>query len=303
MPIAAPTMADSLMGVSITRSQPKRASRPFGDLERAAIHAHILAEQDDGRIAVHFLGHGLANCFEHGDFGHQRRPRLPRRLFSFCFARALAESILFAPNGLAGGCLEASFSSAVVFAAGELADVFGAIWERFSPVAPAARRFRRLAAVFRLRGRFHFGGGIGMRAPKISPPIPPSRWKRRRSLLPSAASNRLRSCGSLRNRRPARRAPAAGTANSPRIPRRRRISRGDARVDFLFRFRVPQSFFGQKFFVTRERVALLPLFEHFLRHVLRGVVLRVAEHAHGFRFDQHRAVSGASMLHRLARRA
>ncbi len=42
----------------------------FGGLERAAVHADVLADGDDGRVAVHFFEQRLADGFEHGDFGH-----------------------------------------------------------------------------------------------------------------------------------------------------------------------------------------------------------------------------------------
>src|ERR1700683_342824 len=44
----------------------------FGGFERAAVDADVFADDDDGRVAVHFLEHGLADGFEHRDFGHRR---------------------------------------------------------------------------------------------------------------------------------------------------------------------------------------------------------------------------------------
>ena len=64
-------MADSLMGVSITRSQPKRSSKPFGHFERAAVDADIFADEHDCGIAIHLLEERLADGFQHGDCGHQ----------------------------------------------------------------------------------------------------------------------------------------------------------------------------------------------------------------------------------------
>ena len=64
MPAAAPTMAVSLMGVSITRSQPKRSQQSCGHFERAAVDADIFAEQHHRRIALHLLEQRLANGFE-----------------------------------------------------------------------------------------------------------------------------------------------------------------------------------------------------------------------------------------------
>ncbi len=41
--------------------------QPCRDLERAAVDADILAQQDDRRVAVHLFEQGLANRFEIGD--------------------------------------------------------------------------------------------------------------------------------------------------------------------------------------------------------------------------------------------
>ena len=38
-----------------------------GDFESAAVDADVLADGDDGGIALHFFEHGLADGFEHGD--------------------------------------------------------------------------------------------------------------------------------------------------------------------------------------------------------------------------------------------
>ena len=63
-PKAAPTMADSAMGVSMTRSGPKRSMKHVGDFERAAVNADVFAEAEDGGVAVHFFPDSLANGFE-----------------------------------------------------------------------------------------------------------------------------------------------------------------------------------------------------------------------------------------------
>ena len=52
-PMAAPTIAASEMGVSMTRAAPKRADQPLGDLERAAVGADVLAEQEHPLVAGH----------------------------------------------------------------------------------------------------------------------------------------------------------------------------------------------------------------------------------------------------------
>src|SRR5262249_1268509 len=41
--------------------------QPFAGLERAAINANVLAEQDHRRIALHLFEHGLFDGFEKGD--------------------------------------------------------------------------------------------------------------------------------------------------------------------------------------------------------------------------------------------
>ncbi len=63
-PAAAPTIADSEIGVSITRSAPNFGEEPLGDAEDAAgrlalpggtarAARHVLAQHDDARIALH----------------------------------------------------------------------------------------------------------------------------------------------------------------------------------------------------------------------------------------------------------
>ena len=46
-PMAAPTMADSLMGVSMTRLSPKLLEEAGGDAEGAAVGADVLADDED----------------------------------------------------------------------------------------------------------------------------------------------------------------------------------------------------------------------------------------------------------------
>ena len=64
--MAAPTMADSEIGVSITRRSPKRSSKPCGDLERAAVDADVFADQEDVRVALHLFPEALADGFQVG---------------------------------------------------------------------------------------------------------------------------------------------------------------------------------------------------------------------------------------------
>ena len=74
-PMAAPTMADSLIGVSMTRSAPKVSRKPCGDPEGAAVGPDVLADHEHPRVALHLLEHGQADGFEIGEDGHQRVSR------------------------------------------------------------------------------------------------------------------------------------------------------------------------------------------------------------------------------------
>src|ERR1700735_139142 len=75
----------------------------------------------------------------------------------------------------------------------------------------------------------------------------------------------------------------------------------DTRVDFRFRFRVPDFILGKIFFVQHNRVASFPVLEHLLGNVFCRIVLRVASHAHRFYFDQSRPAPRAAFVHRLFR--
>ena len=61
-PIAAPTIACSLIGVSRTRSGPNSVEQPHGRLEHAAGGADVLADEHHGRVAVHLLGDAAATA-------------------------------------------------------------------------------------------------------------------------------------------------------------------------------------------------------------------------------------------------
>ncbi len=69
-PMAAPTMADSEIGVSITRIGPKRSSIPFGNLEGAAVDADILAEDEDAVVLLHFFPDAIPDGVEVGSHWH-----------------------------------------------------------------------------------------------------------------------------------------------------------------------------------------------------------------------------------------
>src|SRR6266550_482748 len=52
----------------------KTRQHPFGHLISAVVFGHFLAKEKDIRIAVHLLGHGLAESFSVLDFGHRSFP-------------------------------------------------------------------------------------------------------------------------------------------------------------------------------------------------------------------------------------
>ena len=54
-PAAAPTMAVSAIGVSMTRASPKRLLQSLGHLERAAEGADVLAQDEDALVARHLF--------------------------------------------------------------------------------------------------------------------------------------------------------------------------------------------------------------------------------------------------------
>src|SRR6202162_4448908 len=59
----------------------------------------------------------------------------------------------------------------------------------------------------------------------------------------------------------------------------------DPRIDLRFRLRVPNFTFGEIFFVKRNWIASLPILKHLLRDVFGRIVLRVTPHPHRFHFD------------------
>ena len=73
-PAAAPTIAD-LRDRRVDHARlAELRQQPFGDLERAAVRADVLAEAEDVRVALHLLEQRLANRLEIGDLGHQSAP-------------------------------------------------------------------------------------------------------------------------------------------------------------------------------------------------------------------------------------
>jgi hypothetical protein len=87
-PTAAPASPSSLIGVSITRSGPKRFRRSARHAEGAAVHADVLAEQEHARIGLHRLREAFAYRLRVGQLlrlGQRRRGELngidiPRQL-------------------------------------------------------------------------------------------------------------------------------------------------------------------------------------------------------------------------------
>src|SRR3984957_17239212 len=59
----------------------------------------------------------------------------------------------------------------------------------------------------------------------------------------------------------------------------------NARVNFRFGLGIPYFIFGEIFFVKLDGIARLPILEHLLRNVFSRIVLRVAAHTHRFHFD------------------
>ena len=250
----------------------------FGDFERAAVDADVFADEDDRGIAVHFLEHRLADGFEHGDRGHGLRCRALSARGGFR-GRGLLARGKFRCAALAAGLLSVARLRRRFAAGGGVAKMDAARFARDVEALPTRRS--PSTAPDRLR-RCDFGGVTSaMRA------------------LPL----RLRSCGSRRrNRRPARRVRAAAAANFRRIRGLRPGARSMCASISYLPLAVPEFIFGQKFFVARDGVARLPVFAHFLGNVFGGIVLGVAAHAHGFRFDQHGAVAGAAFARRLLSR-
>ena len=59
-PIAAPTIAVSEIGVSMTRSAAERLEQTLGRLEGAAVDADVFADDEDPLVALHLLARGAA---------------------------------------------------------------------------------------------------------------------------------------------------------------------------------------------------------------------------------------------------
>src|ERR1700732_217709 len=69
-----------------------------------------------------------------------------------------------------------------------------------------------------------------------------------------------------------------------------------SRVDIGLRLHIPQLVFGQIFLKARDRIASLPVIDHFLGNVFCGIVLGVAFHAMRFYFDEDRAAAGTALV-------
>ena len=63
-------MALSLIGVSMTRSQPNFSEQAFGDFESPAVDADVFANDDHAGIGGHLFEQGLTNGFKKGDGSH-----------------------------------------------------------------------------------------------------------------------------------------------------------------------------------------------------------------------------------------
>ena len=69
-PTPRPAKPCSVMGVSITRLSPNSSQQALADLVGALIFGDFLAHQEHQLVAAHFLGHGVAQRFAHGDGDH-----------------------------------------------------------------------------------------------------------------------------------------------------------------------------------------------------------------------------------------
>src|SRR3984957_10719590 len=72
-------------------------------------------------------------------------------------------------------------------------------------------------------------------------------------------------------------------------------------VNFRFGLGIPDFIFGEIFFVKLNGIARLPILEHLLRNVFSRIVLRVAAHTHCFHFDQGWPAPGAALAHSFLR--
>src|SRR2546429_1144805 len=57
----------------------KALQQPFAGLECPAVHAHVFADQHDGRVPLHLFKHGLLDSFEKRDRGSVRRASIGSR--------------------------------------------------------------------------------------------------------------------------------------------------------------------------------------------------------------------------------
>ena len=78
-PIAAPTIACSLIGVSRTRLSPKRANRPSVSLNTPPAAPDVLADEHDGRVAVHLARDALGDRRAVGQLRRSRAVAPPGR--------------------------------------------------------------------------------------------------------------------------------------------------------------------------------------------------------------------------------
>ena len=69
-PVPIPAKPYSVIGVSITRRSAEFGEQALRDFIRALIFGDFLAHHEHARIAAHFLGHRVAQCFAQGERGH-----------------------------------------------------------------------------------------------------------------------------------------------------------------------------------------------------------------------------------------
>src|SRR6059036_2458763 len=105
-PAAAPTIAASEIGVSITRDSPKRLVKPSVTLN-APIQSYVFAEDEDAIVALHLFPEPLTQRFEERDFGGGHYRLLNQSL-------SAAGGSTYTPGSAVSGSGNGSFTQASV---------------------------------------------------------------------------------------------------------------------------------------------------------------------------------------------
>src|SRR6266850_1656626 len=283
MPQAAPMMALSLIGVSITRSQPNRASNPSLVLNAppytptsSPSRTTVGSRSISSNIACRMASRNVT-CAPPAAF-----PFVPTPFALAILSPRLSRSAR--RRGLHGlfRCRLCQDSCA-----------------RFPRADGFLRRGRRVAKMNR-----RVGSARALAGPKSrdGPHRRNARFRRRHfrdgplpfrtdlvAIVASAVDTRLRQLR-RRHRRIFRKLPFFC----------------EQRLDFVLclflALRVEKFLTRQIFFIQRNRIARLPMCTHFFRDVFGRIVLRVAQPAERLRFNQNWTFAGASALHSFLRR-